>query len=276
MNIEDRFKAKKEVIVFYIITILFTWGLWFPALLIKNHGVYFPISFDLLITVGTFVPSIAGFVFAYIYGGKSEVYLLFKSLFNIRIPLKWLFFAFLFLPGVSAISCLIFKLSGDTLPQIQFAPQFLPIVFVYILILMGPLGEEAGWRGFALKRMLQNLSPIKASVLIGVIWSLWHLPLFFINGTTQNALTSFGILPALLGYFLYTTIISILITLLYINSNGSVFGSILLHTMGNLSLGFIPLIFLKKGAVILLLSLLAATVIIVYKFRKAFFYNKKS
>lgn len=78
--------------------------------------------------------------------------------------------------------------------------------------------------------------------------------LIFHKGTTQNALTSFGIIPAILGYALYTVMISVLLTLVYIMSNGSVFGSILLHTVGNLSLGVVPLIFSKNGAVIVLLT----------------------
>jgi len=136
---------------------------------------------------------------------------------------------------------------------------------------MGPLGEEAGWRGFALKKMLIYFSPLKAAVLLGIIWSFWHLPLFFINGTTQNALTSFGIIPAIFGYALYTVMISVLITLTYIMSNGSVFGSILLHTVGNLSLGVVPLIFSKIGAVILLLTLFITVTAIIYKYNKIMF-----
>ncbi|MGI5936133.1 MAG: CPBP family intramembrane glutamic endopeptidase [Oscillospiraceae bacterium] len=133
--------------------------------------------------------------------------------------------------------------------------------------------EEAGWRGFALKRMLEKLSPIKAAVLLGVIWSFWHLPLFFIKVTTQNALTSFGFIPAILGYFLYTVLISVLITLLYIVSNGSVFGCILLHTVGNLSLGVAPIIFSKNGAVILILTLFITVSAIIFKFKKILFHK---
>jgi len=231
-------------------------------------------SYNLFITVGTFVPTVAGFFFTYIFGGKAEVYSLFKSLLNVHISVKWLLFTFLVLPAVSAVSCLLFYLSGGTLPQMQFSPWFIPIAFVYILIFMGPLGEEAGWRGFALKKMLGSSSPLIAAVLLGIIWSFWHLPLFFIKGTTQNVLTSFGSIPAILGYFLYTVMISVLITLLYIMSNGSVFGSMLLHTVGNLSLGFVPLIFSKKnGAVIVLLTLCIAVTAIIYKYKKIMFHK---
>jgi hypothetical protein len=76
-----------------------------------------------------------------------------------------------------------------------------------------------------------------------------------------------GLLPAFSGYLLYTVMISVLITLLSIMSNGSVLGSMLFHTMGNLSLGAMPLIFSKSGAVILLLILSAATAGFTYKNR---------
>lgn len=261
-------KSKCEVGVFFIVTILFTWFLWLPALLIHNFGLSLPLPYDLFVKVGSFVPSAAGFVLAYIFGGKTEIHSLIKSHLKVHIRAKWHLFIFVVLPGVSAVSCLIFSLSGSTIPQMQFAPWFIPVAFACILILMGPLGEEAGWRGFALKRLLWHYSPIGAALMIGVIWSIWHLPLFFINGTTQNAIVIFGIFPALFGYFVYTIMISVLITLLYIMTNGSVFGSILLHTVGNLSLGFIPLIFSKKGAIIVLLVLCITTTVFLFKYRK--------
>jgi len=271
MEERDSPKLSNEIFLFFFTTISLTWLLWLPAFLIQNQGISMRLPYNFFITVGTFVPSIAGFFFTYIFGGKAEVYSLFKSMLNVRIGGRGLLFVFLVLPAVSTVSCLFFYLSGGILPQMQFSPWFIPIAFVYIFIFMGPLGEEAGWRGFALKKMLGSLSPFKASVLLGVIWSFWHLPLFFINGTTQNALISFGCIPAILGYSLYTVMISVLITLLYLMSNGSVFGSMLLHTVGNLSLGIVPIIFLKNGAVILLITLCITVSAIIYKCREIMF-----
>ncbi len=274
MKQTDSRKLRYEVILFYIVTVFFTWLLWVPAFLMQNHGIPMILSYNFYITAGTFVPSIAGFFFSYIFGGKAEVYSLLKSLLKIHIGVKWLLFIFLVMPLVSAVSCLIFYLSGGTLPQMQFPLWFIPIAFVYILIFMGPLGEETGWRGFALKKMLEYLSPLKAAVLLGIIWSFWHLPLFLIKGTTQNALTSFGYIPAILGYFLYTVMFSVLITLLYVMSNGSVFGSVLLHTAGNLSLGVVPIIFTKSGAVILLLTLCITVATVTYRYKKVMLHNR--
>jgi len=271
MGETGRIRLRYEIVLFFVTTILLTWLLWLPAFLIQNRGVPMRLPYSFFITVGTFAPSAAGFFFTYMFGGKADVRLLVHSLLNMRIDIKRLLSVFLALPVVSAVSCLVLYLSGGTLPPMQFPPWFIPIAFVYILVFMGPLGEEAGWRGFALNKMLGYLSPLKAAVLLGVIWSFWHLPLFFINGTTQNALASFGSIPAVLGYSLYTVMISVLITLLYIMSNGSVFGSILLHTVGNLSLGVVPFVFSRDGAVILLLTLCIVVSAILYRYRNIMF-----
>lgn len=158
-------------------------------------------------------------------------------------------------------------ITGNNLPPLQFQLWFVPIAFLYILVLMGPLGEEAGWRGFALPILLKHNSPIKASIILGCMWALWHLPLFFIEGTTQKALLMHGFTLAIMSYFIYTVMISVLITLLFTASGGSTFSSIVIHTMGNLTLGAVPLIFSRPGAVIYLFCLFVVIGVIVYKYK---------
>ena len=251
-------------------TFTFTWILWILALLSANLGMNLWLSQGSYITLGIFIPSTAGIVCAYIFGGKDEAFSMIRSMTNIHMNIKWLLQVFMVLPGVSAVATLVYIIFGNTLPEVEFPPWFIPIVFVYILVLMGPLGEEAGWRGFALKRLLMSQTPIKASVTLGMIWSIWHLPLFLIVGTTQNLLTEFGMLPSLFGYSIYTIMISVLMTLYYIVSDGNLFGSMVFHTMGNLSLGFIPLIFSITGAIIILLVLCITTLGIVLIYREDF------
>lgn len=265
--------SKQQLTVFFAATFTVSWLLWLPALLMQSRILSMPVSCELFLRAGSFGPSVSGLILAYLFGGKVELRSLSRSMLNIRIGPKGLLFTFFVLPGVSAVSCLIFWLICSRLPQPQFGLWFVPIIFLYILIFMGPLGEEAGWRGFALKRMLRNASPMKSAIFLGSIWSFWHLPLFFIEGTTQNALAAFGLLPAFSCYFLYTVMISVLITLLFVMSDESVLGSMLFHTMGNLSLGVMPLIFSKSGAIILLLVLSAATSGFTYKYRKIMFYK---
>lgn len=270
MESRNQVKTNKELRVFFLATFTFTWIFWVLALLSENHGMNLWLSPGSYITLGIFVPSTAGLVCAYFFGGKAEAYSLIRSMTNIHMKSRWLLQVFLVLPGVSAVATLIYMILGNPLPEVEFPPWFIPIVFVYILALMGPLGEEAGWRGFALKRLLMYQTPIKASVILGMIWSIWHLPLFFIVGTTQNLLTEFGVLPSLFGYSIYTIIISILMTLYYIVSDGNLFGSMVFHTMGNLSLGFVPLIFSITGALIILLVLCITTLGLGLIYRESF------
>jgi len=230
-----------------------------------------PLSRDVLLRAGTFGPSVSGLILAYLFGGKDEIRSLLRSMLRVRIGAGWLLFAFFVLPAVSAVTCLIFWLAGGALPQPEFEVWLIPVAFLYILVLMGPLGEEAGWRGFALRRMLRVASPVKSALVLGVVWTLWHLPLFFIEGTTQHALTGFGFLAALVCYLLYTVMISVLITLLFVKSRGNVLAAMIFHTMGNLSLGAMPLVFSKSGAALLLLVLAAAACGLTYKHRGTMF-----
>jgi membrane protease YdiL (CAAX protease family) len=111
----------------------------------------------------------------------------------------------------------------------------LPLLFAYVLVLGGPLGEEYGWRGFLLPRLLERRLPALAALIVRVIWSAWHLPLFFIDGTIQSQV-GFG------WYSLLTMGLSVVYTYLFLMTEGSVVVATLLHTAGNLTAGVLPLL----------------------------------
>ena len=95
------------------------------------------------------------------------------------------------------------------------------------LILLGPLSEEFGWRGFLQKRVNNEFSPILGSLVIGITWSLWHLPLFFMLGSSQHDFN----MP-FLSFLIAVTSSSLIYTYVYIKSNESLFSAILLHWIG--------------------------------------------
>ena len=66
------------------------------------------------------------------------------------------------------------------------------LLYLFFLITEGALGAEPGWRGFALPRLEQRSAPLVGTLLLGVLWGLWHLPLFFIPGTDQLAISVGG------------------------------------------------------------------------------------
>lgn len=90
----------------------------------------------------------------------------------------------------------------------------------------GPLGEELGWRGFALPRMLARWTPPVASLLLGVIWGLWHLPAFYVSTLSQSQMS----LPI---FLLGAASLSVVTCWFFLRSKGSVLVAILCHLMAN-------------------------------------------
>lgn len=111
------------------------------------------------------------------------------------------------------------------------------IVYLGSNIIGGPLGEELGWRGFALDRLQNKWSAVVASLILGIIWAGWHFPLFFIKGTPQHA-TGFGTLLFWL-WILQVVSLSVLTTWVYNNTHRSILSAVFMHFMFNVTYGIV-------------------------------------
>ena len=103
-------------------------------------------------------------------------------------------------------------------------------VLDFVLILL-VVGEELGWRGYALPKLLETRSPLVASLIIGVLWGLWHLPTFFIAGTPQFN-------QPIVAFLVLTTAYSILLSWVVLHARGSVLIATLFHGAINVFQGF--------------------------------------
>lgn len=205
---------------------------------------------------------IVGYIISGGLSGIEGIQKLLNKLYIWNIPLRWYLFALIFYPAVLFLSLLygIYG-SGSSVNEIfnqvsGNAVYGLIITYGYVGLTRGPLREEIGWRGFALPR-LQNLhSPLVGSIILGVIWIVWHLPLHF------NGLYPVGI-EGFLDRFYYLGLI-FLFTWLYNHTKGSLLLTTLFHTSANTA-GTI-LIFAQSepvaGLSILLINLSALLVII--------------
>lgn len=111
----------------------------------------------------------------------------------------------------------------------------LPLVLS--LFFFGPLPEELGWRGFALDRLQSRWNAVTSSIILAAVWAIWHIPLFFIQGTYQQAL-GFGTA----GFWLFLAGIfpeTILMTWIFNNTHRSTLAAILYHFMINFTGQFI-------------------------------------
>ncbi|QAA32255.1 CPBP family intramembrane glutamic endopeptidase [Clostridium manihotivorum] len=129
-------------------------------------------------------------------------------------------------------------------------PFYIIELFTFVLFLGGPLGEELGWRGFLLPRLQKKFY---ASIIIGFVWTFWHLPLFFIPGTAQNQIPFFL-------FLLEFTCFATLITWVYNKTDGSLLLTILFHGALNTTSGvvnnFADFVITHKYTICLIISII--------------------
>jgi len=164
------------------------------------------------------------------------------------------------MPFLVGLSLLLAVLLGDPLPEL-FAlsqPIIIVIAFFYILFLGGPLEEEFGWRGYALDRLQMKFNALISSVILGIIWGLWHIPLFFMPG--QDIYRNVPIL----GFIAGAVFLSILFTWIYNNTGGSILAVLLFHTTSNLAQFVFPAIATTWGGLISVILNVVVVVIIIF------------
>jgi uncharacterized protein len=88
-----------------------------------------------------------------------------------------------------------------------------------LIINIAPLGEELGWRGYALPRLLGKMNATLAALVIGAVWIVWHIPGFFISGLMAVGPEQFG------WWGVATLALSVVMTFLYVRANGNIFVS---------------------------------------------------
>ena len=159
---------RHRLALFVVLAFLLSWYPWLIALARGSTTGPNPLG-----------PFIAALVVAAFAGGRQEVKTLLASLVRARVGWRW----YLFIAGVPVFICLAaaaitVPLTGANaaLPPADKLRE-LPERFIFILLFIG-LGEEPGWRGFALPALQTRHSPFRASVILAPIWALWHLPLF--------------------------------------------------------------------------------------------------
>jgi len=220
-----------QVNKFFVLTLLFSWLWWIPVVIWPvEMAVMMP-----LVLVGAFGPTIMGVVLTYRYEdamGRREFW---QRCFQLsRIPGRWWLLIVLLFPLMAALTAVVDTLLGGTGLSLDTDTLFDPLKlagFIVLMILGGPLAEELGWRGFALDRLQAKHSALVASLFLGVVWVLWHLPLFYMEGTSQGALG----FPSW-GFAMWATqvlALAIIYTWVYNHTGRSILSAFLLHFFGN-------------------------------------------
>jgi len=124
-----------------------------------------------------------------------------------------------------------FIYNGDF--NVHWLLGFLNMSFWFLAALpFGPMGEELGWRGFLLPKLLEKHSIIKSTVIAGLAWGIWHLASFSFQGAAIPDFLPVSIWSILL-FCINTIALSMVYTYVHLKSNGSVFMAIILHAFFN-------------------------------------------
>lgn len=205
-----------SLIVFLALTILISWIPWYTG----GAGLF------------VFGPSLAGVIVTAVVYGKEGLRNLWQRALRWRVSIVWWAIA-LFLPGLLTLVAIgINAFLGGKIPGFTFFRQewYLAPVFFLITMVGGPLGEEFGWRGFALPKLQDKWGPLLASLIIGTAWGLWHVPQFLLPGSL-HAVIGIGLLPA---YVVGEIVLSIMMTWIYNKTGGSLLlGGFIFHNADN-------------------------------------------
>jgi membrane protease YdiL (CAAX protease family) len=218
---------------FFFMAYAFSWIMIIPYILSQwgvLHG-----DFRIAFVIKSFGPFLAAYIMTGITDGKEGLRRLRRSLRQARAGWQWYL---LILIGIPALFLLAISILPGALASFQGFPANFPVIyvvtFVIILIGGGPLGEEPGWRGFALPRMQPLYGPLKGTLLLGVLWVFWHLPDFLTDAQRGGPGTSFAtFLTNFPVFFLMVMAMAIIFTWVFNHTGGSVFIALLLHASIN-------------------------------------------
>lgn len=227
----------RHLAIFFVGTFLWTWACYFTIVLLHLHPYQGP-GLPLLIMGGS-APTWMGIILAmttYDRAGRTQYW---KRFYDVRlIGFGWLALIMAFFPVITAVAIGVDLLLGGTLPGMTALKAILanPLLLFPTLLLSffsGPFSEEFGWRGFALDPLLKRLGFAGASVLLGLLWGIWHLPLYFMPETWHGAM-GFR-LEGFWAFVLGSVGLSIICSWVYLGTARSILAAMLVHLSSNYS-----------------------------------------
>jgi uncharacterized protein len=226
--------ARHPLLFYVLIAYGGTWIVWLPFLLSADGLGLMSFSSPLpLIVIGglaTFTgPALAAFVMTGVTEGRAGIRRLLQKIVLWRVGLRWYLFALLGLPVILALGAIVVPgnlASFQPMDPLSLLLAYLPFFVYPALLIGGPLGEEPGWRGFALPRLQQLHGPLVGSLILGVVWTFWHVaPVWLASWYGAGILNIYNFVL----YLLFITSWTIVMTWVYNNTKGSVFMAILAH-----------------------------------------------
>ncbi len=235
-------RKKRDPSKFFLLTFAYSWTLWLPSVL---DGLGIALPFDvtqysmIVVIIGAFAPMLAAITLVAQEAGWQGIKSFFGQVLDFHFKPVYALIALglpLLLHLIAHYLALALGLDvAETLfpSEMVVSPLFLAIPYFFLMMLIGGGQEEFGWRGYAQEPLQEKMGVIPASLVIGLVWGFWHLPLWFMAGDLHSAYSFFA-------FVLMTTGLSIVYAWLYNASGKKLIVVIFFHAMNNTAAPLIP------------------------------------
>jgi membrane protease YdiL (CAAX protease family) len=206
---------QRDLIPFFAMAFLVAWGIFALYMFASETMVRLFGSLTgqhPLFYLAVYAPAIAALTLVLYRHGIDGTRRFLSRLLLWRVSIQWYVLLIVVVPLVFYVAALVKEGTYDTL--FPFPSVLTYLLALLLMAIKGPI-EEIGWRGLALPLLQRSMAPIWAALVLGVIWAVWHLPAFLLNGTPQSV---WSLTPFLLG----TVALSVIVTPLFNSSRGSI------------------------------------------------------
>lgn len=264
--INDRDEYRYRPVFFFICAYFFTWIFWIPAIFVPET------TGSVLMLIGLIAPAVVSTIFVLV-SGSDELKKDLKDKIISFYKVKWInvFWAVVVFALIVVFSILLSLLFGQSLKQFSFTDDFsftgVGIGTAFVTITLASIIEEVGWKGYCEDSIGQYMNWFWESLLFGALWSLWHLPLIFIQGTYQAGLMVNPLY--VINFFISGIPLGYIITWVYLVSDRSILACMIFHLFVNFMQEKIAMT--PETKCLETIVVIIATVIIVMCNKKMFF-----
>ncbi len=252
----NNFIVRRPLLAYFVLSYTFFWG--FLALIVVILGMLrlqpdaLPAwAMPIIGILGSWMPNLVAVIVTGVLAGRKGIRQLLGKFLTYRIAVRWYFVALLPFPLAFAAAGL-YRVAGGAVPGNMGLSVGFWAGLIILNLLQGATGEEAGWRGFALPRLQKTHGPVKASLILGLIWNFWHLPLWFLSGYS-----GLDLLIYVLAFSVSIISLTFLLTWISSKTPNSLIPIVITHFSFNASLNLVDARGLGFGPTLPLLAITA-------------------
>jgi uncharacterized protein len=223
--------ARHPLVSFFILAYAGSWLVALPYVRFADGTGLLPFSWPIPFLVSAAVapfagPTLAAFIMAGVTEGRAGIGRLLRRIVRWRVGLRWYLFAIVGIPAIVVFGAIVLPgvPASFQVPALSWVPTYL-VSFVVAFLIGGPLGEEPGWRGFALPRLQRLHGPLVGTLILAPLHVFWHLPLFWVPQWVPPGDTILDVA----WYGLSGVALTFVYTWLFNNTKGSVLLAALAH-----------------------------------------------